>query len=131
MLSPHPLKQIRLDLARSKDHPNGSASCGYEFIAPLDRRGHIDVEAWKELRDRCSVRRFWRGEVDKTGRLAHKAGGSEGATWVFDYDDSRLDDDETGYRFGAHTFVPGEYVTVSDQDSSHTFRVVAVENAIG
>ena len=60
-----------------------------------------------------------------------QAGGSEGATWVFDYDDSRLDDDEAGYRFGAHTFVPGEYVTVSDQGSSHTFRVVAVENVTG
>ena len=131
MPSPHPLKQIRLDLARSKDHPSGSPSCGYEFIAPLDRHGHIDVESWKEFRDRCSVRRFWRGEDDKVGRLTHKPGGSEGATWVFDYDDSRLDDDEAGYRFGAHRFVPGEYVTVSDQGSSHTFRVVAVENVTG
>ena len=63
------------------------------------------------------------------GRLAHKPGGSGGATWVFDYDERRLDDDEAGYRFGAHSFVPGEYVTVRDQDNSHTFRVVAVENA--
>ena len=39
------------------------------------------------------------------------------------------DDDEAGYRFGTHTFVPGEYVTIRDQNSAHTFRVVAVENA--
>jgi hypothetical protein len=125
----HPLKRIRLDLARSKEQPNGSSSCGYELVAPLDPAGLLDVEAWKELRDRCSVRRFWRGEEDKIGRLTHKAGGSEGARWVFDYDDSRRDDDEAGYRLGAHVFVPGEYVTLSDQDSTHTFRVVAVESA--
>lgn len=129
MPSIHPLKRIRLDLARSKDHPNGSSSCGYELVAPLDRVGHIDVEAWKTLRDRCSVRRFWQGEEEKTGWLAHKPGGSDGATWVFDYDEDRLDDDEAGYRFGAHSFTPGEYVTVHDQDRAHTFRVVAVENA--
>jgi hypothetical protein len=125
----HPLKRIRLDLARSKEQPNGSSSCGYELVAPLDRGGVIDLEAWKQLRERCSVRRFWRGEEDRIGRLTHKPGGADGARWVFDYDDSRLDDDEAGYRFGSHAFVPGEYVTVRDQDSSHTFRVVAVENA--
>jgi hypothetical protein len=124
----HSLKRIRLDLARSKEQPNGSSSCGYEFVAPLDRRGVIDVEAWRAFRDRCSVRRFWDGEEDKIGRLTHKAGGSEGATWVFDYDDSRMDDDEAGYRFSSHLFVPGEYVTIRDQDSSHTFRVVTVEH---
>ena len=129
MSSQHHLKRIRLDLARSKEHPQGSSSHGYELVAPLDRNGLIDVEAWKAMRDRCSVRRFWHGEDEKLGRLIHKAGGNEGARWVFDYDDSRLDDDEAGYRFGAHAFVPGEYVTISDQDSAHTFRVVAVENA--
>jgi hypothetical protein len=46
---------------------------------------------------------------------------------VFDYDEERLDDDEAGYRFGTHVFAPGEYVTVRDQDASHTFRVVSVE----
>ena len=42
----------------------------------------------------------------------------------FDYDPDRLDHDEAGFRF-----VPGEYVTLCDQNNSHTFRVVAVENA--
>jgi hypothetical protein len=125
----HVLKRIRLDLARSKERPNGSSSCGYEFVAPLDRRGHIDVEAWKQLRNRCGVRRFWDGENDKSGLLTHKAGGNDGATWVFDYDNRRVDDDEAGYRFATHAFVPGEYVTIRDQKSSHTFQVIAVENA--
>jgi hypothetical protein len=129
MPSPHVLKRIRLDLARSKEYPNGSSSCGYEFLAPLDRSGHIDLDGWKALRNRCGVRRFWNDEEHKSGHLTHKAGGRDGATWIFDYDDNRVDDDESGYRFGAHAFLPGEYVTIRDQDSAHTFRVVAVENA--
>ena len=129
MSTSHSLKRIRLDLARSREHPNGSSSCGYEFVAPLDQHSHIDVSTWRKLRDRCSVRRFWHGEPERIGQLSHKAGGSDGATWVFDYDESRLDDDEAGYRLGSHSFVPGEYVTISDQNRPHTFRVVAVDNA--
>jgi hypothetical protein len=127
MKSPHSLKRIRLELARSKDHPSGSTGCGYEFIAPLDRHGHIDSDAWKHLRQHCTVRRFWQGAEDKQGYLVHKPGGSEHAHWTFDYDKTRLDDDEAGYRFGAHAFVPGDYVTVSDQNAEHTFRVASVE----
>lgn len=48
---------------------------------------------------------------------------------MFDYDCNRVDDDEAGYRFGAHVFALGEYVTISDQNQPHTFRVVSVEPA--
>jgi len=48
---------------------------------------------------------------------------------VFDYDKRRTDDDEAGYRFGAHRIAPGEYLTLRDEDSEHTFKVVSVENA--
>jgi len=41
---PHVLKRIRLNLARSKEFPNGSARHGYEFVAPLDDTGHIDAK---------------------------------------------------------------------------------------
>jgi hypothetical protein len=123
------LRLIRLELARSAEYPRGSSACGYEFVAPLDNSGHIDADAWKASRDRCYVHRFWRGEDDKTGMLVHRPGGTEGATWVFDYDDDRLDDDEAGFRFSAHAFAPGEYVSIRDEDHSHTFRVVAVEAA--
>jgi hypothetical protein len=44
--------------------------------------------------------------------------------------ENRVDDDEAGYRFGAHAFIPGEYVTIRDQEEdAHTFRVVSVEPA--
>jgi hypothetical protein len=129
MSLPHAFKRIRLELARSKEFPAGSANHGYEFVAPLDAEGHIDPVLWQAERDHCRVRRFWHGQDDSIGRLVHKPGGSEHARWVFDYDSSRLDDDEAGYRFGAHRFVPGEYVTIRDQEESHTFRIASVQTA--
>ena len=36
------LKRIRLELARTPDFPNGSGQHGYEFVAPLDDKGHLD-----------------------------------------------------------------------------------------
>jgi hypothetical protein len=129
MTLPHELKRIRLHLARSKSFPAGSARRGYEFVAPLDREGHIDAALWRKYQDNCGVRRFWDGEDDMVGRLTHKAGGAEHARWVFDYDPDRADDDEAGYRFGAHAFVPGEYVTISGEDETHVFQVISVTSA--
>jgi len=129
MTLPHVLKRIRLNLARSKEFPGGSSRHGYEFVAPLDRDAHIDSQLWHQHQDHCRVRRFWNGE-DEVGRLVHKPGGPEHARWVFDYDPGSADDDEAGYRFGAHEFVPGEYVTIRGGDGkSHTFQVVSVEPA--
>jgi hypothetical protein len=129
MALPHTFKRIRLNLARSKEFPDGSSQHGYEFVAPLDAKGHIDAALWRTHRENCKVRRFWQGEDEQIGFVVHKPGGQEHARWVFDYDPKRADDDEAGYRFGAHAFIPGEYVTISDQDQSHTFRVVTVEAA--
>ncbi len=129
MTLPHNFKRIRLHAARSKEFPSGSTRHGYEFVAPLDANGHIDAKTWQVHRDHCRVVRFWDGEQDRIGRLTHKPGGSEHARWVFDYDPKRVDDDESGYRFGAHSFVPGEYVTIRDQDEVHTFQVASVQPA--
>lgn len=127
---PHHLKRIRLNLARSKQFPSGSSRHGYEFVAPLDASGHIDVEEWRKHRDHCRVRRFWEGEPDEVGWLVHRPGGKEHARWVFDYDQTRTADDESGYRFGAHAFRPGEYVSIRDDEGDlHTFQVATVEIA--
>ena len=127
---PHTFKRIRLNLARSKEFPQGSARHGYEFVAPLDDKGHIDVELWRQHREHCRVRRFWEGEDDEIGFLVHKPGGPEHARWVFDYDPTAVDDDESGYRFGAHAFRPGEYVSIRNEDGEmHTYQVVSVEPA--
>ena len=125
---PPEFRRIRLNLARSKAFPNGSDRHGYEFVAPLDKDGHIDPKLWREYRTYCGVRRFWEGEPDEAGRLVHKPGGTSGR-WVFDYDDTAEFDDEAGYRFGEHAFLPGEYVSVRDEDGEmHTFQVATVEH---
>ena len=130
MTLPHVLKRIVLHLARSKQFPEGSARHGYEFVAPLDAKGHIDPHLWHEHKDHCRVRRFWVGEDDMVGRLVHKPGGAEHARWVFDYDPGSENDDESGYRFGAHAFVPGEYVSIRDEDGeTHTFQIISVQPA--
>lgn len=120
------LRRVHLELARSKEFPDGSSKHGYDLVVPLDANGHIDTESWRSQRDECRVRRFWQGEDDKIGRLTHKPGGNEHATWIFDYDENRVDDDEAGYRFGAHVFAQGEYLTLRDEKGEHTFRVVTV-----
>jgi hypothetical protein len=127
MSLPHTFKRIRMHLARSKEYPEGSSEHGYEFIAPLDSRGHIDVAHWKAHRSQCKVRR-WDGDDEKHGILLHRPGGNEHAQWVFDYDTHRKDDDEAGYRFGTHVFEPGEYVTLQGENGPHTFKVVWVDN---
>ena len=122
------LHRITLHLARSKDHPEGSASRGYEILAPLTSGGRLDADSWRELRDHCRVRRFWVGEPDRNGRLVHRAGGAGGATWLIDYDDRSADDDEAGYRLDTHAFAPGEYVSLKDEDGHlHTFVVAGLQ----
>lgn len=118
------LKKIRLNLARDPKHPNGSARHGYEFVAPLDASGHIDAEAWRKAREHCRVRRFWGDEDEDIGHLVHRPGGS----WAFHYDLAGDEDDEAGYRFGAHSFHVGEYVSIRDEDGDlHTFQVATVQ----
>jgi hypothetical protein len=125
---PHSFKRIRLNLARSKEFPQGSRRHGYEFVAPLDASGHIDAALWEQHRHACRVRRFWEGEPDEHGFLVHRPGGPEHQRWVFDYDATAEDDDESGYRFGAHAFRPGEYVSIrSEEGEMHTFQVATVE----
>ena len=124
------LKRIMILLARSHDFPNGSVRHGYELVAPLDRNGKIDLEAWKANRAQCTVRRFWGDANEEQGFLRHRQGGVGGATWVFDYDESDPDDDEAGYRLGDHAWAPGEYVSIKDDDGvMHTFRVASVDPA--
>jgi hypothetical protein len=49
---------------------------------------------------------------------------------VFDYDETAVDNDESGYRFGAHAFRSGEYVSIRNEDGeTHTYQVVSVEPA--
>jgi hypothetical protein len=120
------LRRVRLELARDHDFPTGSRERGYDFIAPLDADGRLVAGAWKALRDRCRVRRFWAGETDEIGHLVHKPGG----TWAFHYDiHGDPSHDEAGFHLSTHIFIPGEYVSVKEQDGVlRTFRVMTVRD---
>jgi hypothetical protein len=119
------LKRIRLELARDKQFPNGSRKHGYDFAAPLDDAGHLLADEWREHRDRCIVKRFWEGEPNEIGHLIHKRGG----TWAFDYKPGFDADDERGFKFDKHNFVPGEYVSITEHDGiQRTFRIASVQD---
>lgn len=120
---PRSFRKIRLELAREKGHPAGSAGRGYIIVAPLDQDYRFDAATWKEHRDACRVVRFRSGEDDDIGHLVHRPGGS----WAFRYDIRGDEDDEAGYHFEQERFEVGEYVSVREADATHTYRVVSVE----
>jgi hypothetical protein len=119
------LKKVRLALARDHDFPRGSRRHGYDLVAPLDSDNRLDPELWKKERKHCRVRRFWGDEEDELGHLVRKPGGH----WAFHYDiEGDADDDEAGYRFNDERFVPGEYVSIHEQDDTmRTFQVITVD----
>jgi hypothetical protein len=115
-------RKVRLELARTAEFPEGSNRRGYEFTAPLNDEGHLDVEEWKRHKNRCSVRRFWEGEDDEQGILIR----TRHNTWAFSYAAGE-DDDEPMYRIDAHTFRVGDYVSITEHDGvTRPFKVVLV-----
>ena len=118
------LRRVRLELARDPNHPDGSHAIGYDFIAPVGDDGHIIESAYHDLKERCRVRRFSESEPDEVGHVVRKRGGA----WAFHYDiHGDPGHDETGYRIDTHRFIPGEYVSLREQNGElKTFRVVSV-----
>lgn len=119
------MKKIRMELAKNEGFPSGSAQHGYEIIAPLDDNNHLDHVAWRELRDKCRVVRFWGHDEHQLGHLRHNQGG----TWYFHYDirgDENADD--KGFKFHTEAFVPGEYISVLEADGDEMiYQIVTVE----
>lgn len=116
------LRHIRLELGRDKDFPEGSVERGYEFAAPLNDEGHLDRDEWHDVRDQCTVRRFWHNEADEHGHLIHRGSG-----WAFHYEDEEPEPDEPLFKLDRHTLVEGEYVSITEHDGVlRTFRVVRV-----
>lgn len=116
------LKRIRLELARTKEFPQGNANCGYEFVAPLKSDGHFDPDEWKRAKDKCTVRRFWQGEDEEKGALIHGPGGR----WMFSYAEGE-DDDEPIFKFDRHVMAQGEYVSITEHDGvTRPFRIASV-----
>lgn len=109
---------VRLELARTPEFPEGSASRAYMLRVPLDTAGLIDEEALAQRPSMATVRRFWPNEADQTGYLLCNDRG-----WLFSYAVGD-EDDEKVYHLEAHPLRVGEYVTITEHDGArYPFRV--------
>ena len=116
------LYRVKLELARSKEAPDGDPSHGYVFVAPLDASGHLDAAAWMSQRALCTVERIVKHAVVERGHLVHVGKG-----WRFDYDKGTRGDDEPLYKLDRHNVTAGEYLSVREHDDVlRTFRVASV-----
>jgi hypothetical protein len=115
-------RQIRIELAREHDYPEGDAGVAYVIVAPLDRSDRIDPILWREHREACGIARLRRDKEDEHGRLVHRQGGG----WAFHYDAGVNTPDEVGFHFEDQRFVAGEYVSINEVGKMHTYRVVSV-----
>jgi hypothetical protein len=111
---------VRLELARTPDFPEGSASRAYMLRVPLDAAGIIDAAALAKRPAMATVRRFWPSEADEAGYLVRNEKG-----WVFSYAIGDADD-ENVYRLEGHPLRPGNYVTITEPDGTRVpFRVAS------
>ncbi|MFK7841877.1 MAG: hypothetical protein AB8B54_06410 [Sphingorhabdus sp.] len=113
-------KTIRLELARTAEHPNGSEAYSYVFRVPLDDSGNIEPETLKAAEKRPVVRRFWPSEADQAGVVIASPKG-----WAFSYKVGE-DDDEVIFRLKDHPLAVGEYLTITEPDGRELpFRVIS------
>ena len=120
------LKTVRLELARTKDHPDGNSNHGYVFHAPLTGDGHLDEAAWPDNKELCSVRRFEEDLEDEHGLLLNLGDGR----WVFSYEPGE-EDDEPIFKLSLHRFQEGEYVSITEHDGEQrTFQVISVTDYV-
>ena len=117
--------RIRLELARCRDFPEGSALRGYEFVIPLRQGGELDVAACEDQAEGCQVLRFWHGEGEEAGHLVHRGD----HRWAIRFDDSDDDEDEEEpiFQLDRHSIVEGQYLTIRERDAvDRTFRIVSI-----
>lgn len=119
---PAQFRQLRIELARERDHPGGEASVAYVIVAPLDANDRIDPTLWRQHREACRIARLRPDRQDDHGHLVHRQGGS----WAFHYDSGANVADEVGFHFANERFASGEYVSINEGGRMHTYRVVSV-----
>ena len=113
---------VRVELARTPEFPEGSASRGYLLRVPLDEEGRVDEAEISKNPQIATVRRFWPDEAGQSGYLVRKDHG-----WAFSYALGE-DDDEDLYHLEAHPLRLGEYVTLTEPDGDRLpFRVMRCE----
>ena len=117
----HQWTLARLELARTPEFPEGSASRAYLLRLPLGDDGLIDDAALSEDPAQATVRRSWPDQADQSGYLVRKGRG-----WAFSHALGE-DDDEALYHLEAHPIRLGEYLTLTEPDCTRLpFRVASV-----
>jgi hypothetical protein len=112
---------VRLELARTPEFPDGSASRAYLVHLPLDQGGLIDEDAMRRTPAMATVRRFWPNERDMAGYVISTPRG-----WALSYRPGD-EDDETIFHLETHRLRIGEYVTLREPDGEQLpFRVVSL-----
>jgi len=115
-------QSIRLELARTPDFPEGSASRAYLLHLPIDSNGLIDESSRETLPARATVRRVWPNEPDLSGHVIRRKDG-----WAFSYAPGE-DDDETIFHLENHPIRLGEYLTLTEPDGQRLpFRVTSMK----
>lgn len=120
------LKKIKLELARTAEAPAGRSDDGFVIIAPLDADGRLDPEAWHTNPSACRVTRFHGSAAHRLGELCYEpAHGASLPRWWAEFDDGGRAD---GFRFETEHFVPGEYISIAEDNDAQTrpYRVVSV-----
>ena len=113
---------MRLARNPGTEFADGDDHRGYTLTAPLTPDGMFDEAAYRDARDKCTVRRFVPDDDPQEGLLKRR-----GDRWFFDYDEEDAADDEPLYRLGQHRFAVGEYVSVTDEDGRLlTYKVTEV-----
>ena len=115
-------KSIRLELARTEDFPQGSASRAYLLHLPLDDEGLVDEPTLKGSPARATVHRFWPNERDMAGYVIPTPHG-----WALSYrpgeDDDVLQllDEEVADQ---HVLVPDHPQRLAQGETGHDQRAL-------
>ncbi len=112
---------IRLELARTPDHPQGSSAHAYELVLPLGADGLIDRAAFAKLPGRASFQRAWAGEPVVRGAILRHDG-----AWSLSYAPGESDDEQM-WHLADHPLTQGAYITLVEPDGARLpYRVVRV-----
>ena len=115
-------KSIRLELARTKEFPEGSASRAYLLRLPLDQNGFIDEPSLAGSPALATVHRHWPNQPDRSGYMIRTRSG-----WTMSYEPGE-EDDEVVFHLETHPIKVGEYITLTEPDGCRLpFRVASVE----
>lgn len=115
-------KSIRLELARTREFPEGSASRAYLLRLPLDDSGQIDELALGSSPALATVHRHWPNEPDLSGYVVRTPDG-----WALSYEPGD-GDDEAVFHLESHPIRVGEYLTLTEPDGRKLpFRVVSLK----